>query len=81
MIRKLLPVLLLSGCASAVNYSPPPSVAVMPNDCANQVAMTNWLESQARIPRHPMEKEQDYEVSRAWFRQRIWHLRYVCRPV
>jgi hypothetical protein len=70
----------ISGCASTVNYNPPPSVTIMPNDCANKVAMANWLETQARIPRHPMEKESDYEQSRAYFRSRIWHLRYVCQP-
>jgi hypothetical protein len=69
----------LAGCAT-VNYTPPPSVAAMPNDCANQVAMINWLMSQATIPRHPLESEQNYEISRAQFRQRAWHVRYHCRP-
>lgn len=75
----VLATVALVGCA-APSYSPPPSVTAMPNDCANQTAMINWLESQARIPRHAMEKEQDYERSRASFRHRIWHVRYVCRP-
>ena len=80
---KLITPLLLSllvGCASQ-SHTPPPSVAAMPNDCANQVAMINWLESQARVPRHSMERQEDYERSRASFRHRIWHVRYVCRPV
>lgn len=81
MIRKLLPLLLVTGCASTVNYTSPATVEAMPNDCANQTAMINWLDSQARIPRHSMEKEEDYERSRASFRHRIWHVRYVCRPV
>ena len=81
MIRNLLPVLLLTGCASTVSYTPPTSITAMPNDCANQVAMIKWLESQARVPRHSMERQVDYERSRASFRHRIWHVRYVCRPV
>lgn len=81
MIRKLLPLLLVVGCAQTVNYNPPASVTAMPNDCANQTAMINWLDTQARIPRHPAEKEIDYEASRAGFRHRIWHVRYVCNPV
>ena len=81
MIGRLLPILLLTGCASTVNYNPPASVTAMPNDCANQVAMINWLESQARVPRHSLERQEDYETSRASFRHRIWHVRYVCRPV
>lgn len=75
----ILFVVAISGCAT-VNYTPPASVAAMPNDCANQVAMINWLNSQAAIPRHPLESEQAYELSRAQFRQRIWHVRYHCRP-
>lgn len=80
MIRKLLPVLLLSGCTT-VSYTAPPSVTAMPNDCANQHAVIAWLESQARVPQHIMEKDQDYERSRSAFRQRIWLVRYNCRPV
>ncbi len=79
---KLITILLTLGIAgcSTVNYTPPASVAAMPNDCANQVAMINWLNSQAAVPRHPLESEQAYERSRAEFRQRAWHVRYVCRP-
>ena len=40
---------LLTGCA---NVQPPLDVSSIPNDCANQVAMINWLETQARVPRH-----------------------------
>ena len=80
MIHKLLPVLLLAGCAS-VSYTQPPSVTAMPNDCANQHAVIAWLESQARVPQHLMEKDHDYERSRAAFRQRIWLVRYNCRAV
>ena len=80
MIRKLFPLLLVAGCAQTVNYTPPPQVSAMPNDCANQTAMINWLESQARLPRHSMERIEDYEASRASFRRKIWHVRYVCRP-
>jgi hypothetical protein len=80
MIRKLLPVLLLVGCASQ-NYTPPAAVQAMPNDCANRVAIISWLESQAAIPRQPFESEQVYEQSRAQFRHRLWHVRYVCQPV
>jgi len=75
----LMTTALLVGCASP-SYTPPISVAAMPNDCANQVAMINWLNSQAAIPRHALESEQAYERSRAEFRQRAWHVRYHCRP-
>ena len=74
-----LVLVLLVGCA-APNRPIPASVTAMPNDCANQVAMINWLLSQAAVPRHPLESEQTYERSRAEFRQRAWHVRYQCRP-
>ena len=83
MVNKLLVLgaaLAITGCAN-VNYNPPPSVTAMPTDCANKMAMINWLETQARIPKNPLEKDSDYEQSRAYFRHRIWHVRYVCQPV
>jgi hypothetical protein len=84
MVNKTLLVLgitlAITGCAN-VNYNPPPSVTAMPTDCANKMAMINWLETQARIPKNPLEKDSDYEQSRAYFRHRIWHVRYVCQPV
>ena len=80
MIRKLLPVLFLVGCASQ-NHTLPASVAAMPNDCANRQAIINWLETQSAIPRQPLESEQAYEQSRAQIRHRLWNVRYVCQPV
>jgi len=80
MIRRLLPLLLVTGCASTVSYTPPTSVTAMPNDCANRVAIINWLTRQSQIPRQ-FEPEQDYENRMSEIRQRMWNLRYHCQPV
>jgi hypothetical protein len=80
MIRKLLPVLFLVGCASQ-NYTPPASVAAMPNDCANRQAIINWLETQSAIPRQAFESEKNYEQTRSQIRHRLWYVRYSCQPV
>lgn len=80
---KLIAPLLLSllvGCASQ-SYTPPVSVAAMPNDCANRQAIVNWLETQARVPRQAFESEKHYEQTRSQIRHRLWHVRYNCQPV
>ena len=81
-MKRLAPLLLVAlvGCASQ-NYTPPASVAAMPNDCANRQAIINWLETQSAIPRQAFESENHYEQTRSQIRHRLWNVRYVCQPV
>jgi hypothetical protein len=81
-MKLVIPLLLslLVGCASQ-NYTPPASVAAMPNDCANRQAIINWLETQSSIPRQAFESEKHYEQTRSQIRHRLWHVRYNCQPV
>ena len=76
----LMTTALLVGCASP-SYTPPISVAAMPNDCANRQAIINWLETQSSIPRQAFESEKHYEQTRSQIRHRLWHVRYNCQPV
>lgn len=76
----LLTTALLVGCSSTSQHLPP-SVAAMPNDCANRQAIISWLETQARIPRQAFESEKHYEQTRSQIRHRLWHVRYNCQPV
>ena len=77
----LLAVAVLSGCAMPIQQTPPPSVQVMPTDCANRVTVINWLEQQSQHPRQSFESRENYERNRAEIRHRIWHMRYRCQPV
>jgi hypothetical protein len=77
----LVGVLTLSGCAMPLQQTPPPSVQVMPTDCANRVTVINWLEQQSRHPRQSYETQESYEKTRAEIRHRIWNMRYRCQPV
>ena len=81
-MKTILAVALLSlvGC-STYDRHVPASVAVMPTDCANRVAIINWYETQLAVPRQPLQNERAYEDYRAQIRYRIWHLRYRCQPV
>ena len=81
-MKTILAVALLSlvGC-STYDQRVPASVAVMPTDCANRVAIINWYETQLAVPRQPLQNERAYEDYRAQIRYRIWHLRYQCQPV
>jgi hypothetical protein len=81
-MKTILAVALLSlvGC-STYDRHVPASVAVMPTDCGNRVAIINWYESQLAVPRPPLQNERAYEDYRAQIRYRVWHLRYQCQPV
>jgi hypothetical protein len=81
-MKTILAMVLLSlvGC-STYDQRVPASVAVMPTDCANRVAIINWYQTQLAVPRQPLQNERAYEDYRAQIRYRIWHLRYHCQPV
>ena len=76
----ILATVVLVGCA-APNYTPPASVAALPNDCVNRQAIINWLETQSAIPPQTFESEKHYEQTRSQIRHRLWHVRYNCQPV
>ena len=76
----ILCMLNLIGCINQV-YRPPLDVSQIPNDCANRVAIINWLDENARIPQQAMESKEEYERSRGQIRSRIWSIRYNCQPV
>lgn len=69
----------VAGCAT--NRSPPISVRMVPNDCANREMIINYLSQEAAQPRGTFETEKDYERTRAEIRHRIWDVRYNCQPV
>lgn len=73
-------VLSLAGCAHH-NITPPVDVRLVPNDCANQQMIVNYLSQVAQQPRQMFETEKDHEIRRAEVRQRIWTMRYHCNPV
>jgi uncharacterized protein YceK len=74
MKKLLIPIaaLVLSGCMSIVQRSPPVDVSLIPNDCANQQRIVRWLENQSRG---------EWNEQVAQVKARIWHLRYTCNPV
>lgn len=71
-------MVLVTGCA---HVQAPLSVQAVPNDCANQRAIAQYLTELAQQPRQPLESRQDYETSRKSYQARVWHLRYTCNPV
>ena len=75
----LLCVVILTGCAQAPRA--PTSVMIMPNDCANRVAIIKWLEDVAATPRSTFESQEQYEQNRSLVKDRIWRLRYNCQRV
>ena len=78
-MKRLLPLLLVTGCA--VHQPQSMDVAIMPNDCANRAAITRWLEQQNTTPRHPLQTETEYAQQRSQIRHRLWTLRYNCQSL
>jgi hypothetical protein len=78
----LLTVVILTACAAPRDLSRvPPSVQIMPNDCANRAMLIQWLSRQAAIAKSPFESQEAYDQAQAQIRHRIWTVRYNCQPV
>ncbi len=77
----LIAALVLTTAGCATNRSPPVSVRMVPNDCANREMIISYLSLHAAQPRGTFETEKDYERNRAEIRHRIWDVRYNCQPV
>ena len=73
-----LVVATLIGCA---NIKPPVDVALIPNDCANRLAIIKWLESQADSNSTIFANKEKHEQYQSSVKTRIWNLRYNCQPV
>ena len=67
------------GCAPLPRQ--PVDVALVPNDCANQVAITRWLDDVAQTPRSVFQSSQAYDNHVSQVKARLWTLRYTCNPV
>ena len=90
LISKLLPILLIVGCANRIP-APPMSVQAMPNDCANRIpappmavqAMPNDCANRVAIINWltDLERKQTDERYRGEIRAKIWTVRYNCQPV
>ena len=79
-LYSLIAVLALTGCAYH-NMTPPVDVRLVPNDCANQRLIENYLVQQTKRSRNLFETESDYEDRIKDIRGRIWNMRYHCNPV
>jgi len=81
MNRIFLSIAALTLAACAPIPKQPVDVAMIPNDCANQIAITRWLESSARAPKSPLQTQAQYEQNISSVKARLWSLRYHCNRV
>ena len=58
----------------------PDEVAIIPNDCANERAISTWLEERANQKQGVM-KDEDYQRAKSYYKHRLWDLRYNCNAV
>jgi|694.fasta_scaffold04987_6 hypothetical protein len=68
----------ITGCST---YTQPVDIATLPNDCANKERIANWLAAMANLPQHKLESKEEYEKTRRTYRQKLWHLNYVCNSM
>lgn len=81
MIQKTLISLvaaLLVGC-STVSAPNARNVAIIPDDCANAKAITQWLEEQSAQPKLFLQSREQYDENAQAIKVRLWSLRYRCQ--
>lgn len=71
-------VLLIAGCTTVPKM--PVDVALVPNDCANQQAITQWLIEVAKTSKSTFQNQKDYEQFQSQVKSKIWNIRYACNP-
>ena len=77
-VAMLVTLLTLVGCTTA---RPPTDVTIIPNDCANNTAITNWLVAQSKQPRSMFENEELYYEHKRSIKNRLWNFRYNCNAL
>ena len=68
----------LAGCAGSPRM--PVDVAVIPDDCANQQAISRWLTQVIQTPRSQFTNREAYEEHISSVKAKLWTLRYRCNP-
>jgi len=72
---------LLSGCSLYNDRSIPTEVSIMPNDCANQRMMLNWLEYQIGQEQSLLSNKGIYAREQRALKHKKWDFKYACNPV
>lgn len=79
-MRIALILLFLTGCSTYQMDRVPDEVAIIPNDCANERAITKWLEERGNQKQGVM-KDEEYQRAKSYYKHRLWDLRYNCHSI
>ena len=79
-------LVLLSGCGTVLStfkIEPiPDDVGMIPNsDCANEKAISLWLETRTILPKAMFQTKEDYNRAISYHKAALWRLRYTCNAV
>jgi hypothetical protein len=80
-IVALSSLILLSGCSVYNDRSIPTDVSIMPNDCANQRAILNWLEYQERQEVGLLSNKGSYAREQSAIKHKKWTIITQCNPI
>lgn len=77
----ILTIASLTGCGVS-RYRPATlgEVERYPDDCKNRQLMITQLQNYIDIPKAVWVSQDDYDAKISAYKQKIWHLRYVCQP-
>lgn len=79
MRNTLLILLLLTGCAANTRLVTPQEVSNIPDDCLNRMALTSWLDQQAKSPKPKTMTEDEYNAYVSTIKNKLWRLRSICQ--
>jgi hypothetical protein len=68
----------LLGCSTYSMNNAPDDVVMMPNDCANEKALSRWLTSRIELDKPLTMSEKDYQHAISYNKHALWNLRYHC---
>ena len=77
-VAVLSSLVLLGGCSVYNDRSIPTEVSLIPNDCANQRAILDWLEYQEKQSLGLLSNEGIYNREQRAIKHKKWDIKYNC---
>jgi hypothetical protein len=68
----------LIGCSTYTMNKAPDDVAMMPNDCANEQALSRWLIARIEQDKPMTMSKREYQHAVSYNKHALWNLRYHC---
>ena len=75
-------IVTLIGCKHAYRSDAvPDNVVMMPTDCANSRAISQWLLEKSLLSKGFTQSREEYDYAKSVHKTALWNLRYTCNNV